>query len=91
MTRDDDAYYRRRLIEEEKAMRLATCRAARDRHEELLAAYRFRLQCAPRQEVFSNTLGFAVADQSADLSRGSPRLKDLSPGDVPMPALTQQF
>jgi hypothetical protein len=39
---DDLRYYRRRLLQEEKAVNEATCPAARDRHEELAAAYQLR-------------------------------------------------
>lgn len=39
---DDQTYYRRRTREEEEAARIATCREARDRHDELASAYRLR-------------------------------------------------
>ena len=42
MDANDRAYFLRRAFQEEEAARLATCREARDRHEELAAAYRFR-------------------------------------------------
>ena len=39
---DDLAYYRSRIAQEEKAVSVATCKAARGRHEELADAYRLR-------------------------------------------------
>lgn len=40
--REDLAYFRRRAIQEEQAMRHAACHAARERHQELADAYHFR-------------------------------------------------
>lgn len=42
MDANDRAYYLRRALQEQEAARTATCRKARDRHEELAAAYRLR-------------------------------------------------
>ena len=42
MDAKDRAYYLRRALQEQDAARIATCPEARDRHEELAAAYRFR-------------------------------------------------
>ena len=39
---DDSDYYHTRAIEEQLAAQLATCDAARHRHEELATAYRFK-------------------------------------------------
>jgi hypothetical protein len=39
---EDADYFARRALEEDAAARRATCRAARERHEELAAMYRFR-------------------------------------------------
>jgi len=39
---DDQTYYLRRVRQEDEAARAATCREARDRHDELASAYRFR-------------------------------------------------
>ena len=41
--RDDDAsYFRRRALQEQLAAQRATCKVARDRHDELAIMYRFR-------------------------------------------------
>jgi hypothetical protein len=42
MKQDDSSYYRQRASEERQAARNATCSAARERHEEMAALYRFR-------------------------------------------------
>ena len=42
MNADDRAYYLRRALQEHEAARMATCPQARERHEELAAAYRLR-------------------------------------------------
>lgn len=42
---NDQAYYLRRALEEQKAACAAVCLEARERHEELAAAY--RLRCRP--------------------------------------------
>jgi len=39
---DDSAYFRRRAVEEQVRAQLSTCAAARERHDELAAMYRFR-------------------------------------------------
>lgn len=44
MSRDDYQYYAMRARQEEKAALIATCDAARERHEELAEAYRFRCE-----------------------------------------------
>ena len=38
----DMEYYRRRLRQEEEAVKSASCEAARQRHQELAEAYRLR-------------------------------------------------
>lgn len=38
----DQVYYRNRVLQEDEAAKKATCTEARDRHEELAAAYRLR-------------------------------------------------
>jgi hypothetical protein len=40
----DQAYYLKRIVQEQEAARRATCPAARERHDELAAAYRLRCQ-----------------------------------------------
>ena len=42
MDANDRAYFLRRALQEQEAARLATCSQARNRHEELAAAYHFR-------------------------------------------------
>jgi hypothetical protein len=42
MHEDDAAYFRRRALQEQLAAQLATCDAARVRHDELATMYRFR-------------------------------------------------
>jgi hypothetical protein len=42
MMKDDANYFRRRALEEQVAAQFATCKVARDRHDELAAMYRFR-------------------------------------------------
>ncbi|HEU5068177.1 MAG TPA: hypothetical protein VFT61_08335 [Sphingomicrobium sp.] len=42
MDQDEEAYCRTRAIQEQVAAQSATCEAARQRHEELAAMYRFR-------------------------------------------------
>ena len=39
---DDADYYRRRALQEQIAAQKATCAAARERHDQLAAMYRFR-------------------------------------------------
>lgn len=46
MTRDDHDYYERRARQEEAAASSATCDVARERHQELADAYRFRCSLA---------------------------------------------
>ena len=42
MKQDDVDYYRTRAVQEQVAAQKASCEAARERHEELAAMYRFR-------------------------------------------------
>lgn len=42
MSLDDQVYFRRRALEEDKAARNASCEEARERHTELAALYRDR-------------------------------------------------
>lgn len=42
----DIEYYRKRLLQEEEAIRSASCEAARQRHQELAEAYRLRTRLA---------------------------------------------
>ena len=42
MDANDKAYYLRRILQEEEAARTASCSVARERHEELAAAYQLR-------------------------------------------------
>ena len=39
---NDSDYYRRRALQEQIAAQKATCEAARERHDQLAAMYRFR-------------------------------------------------
>lgn len=55
MTLADQTYYLRRAFQEDEAARAATCEAARERHLELAAAYRFR--CCQNQEAPSDSRG----------------------------------
>jgi len=51
MPHDDESFYRRRLLQEEEAIRHATTSAGRLRHEELAGAYRFRLKMAVAGDI----------------------------------------
>lgn len=42
MREDDVSYFNKRAIQEQVAAQKATCKAARERHDELAAMYRFR-------------------------------------------------
>ena len=42
MRTDDESYYRARALQEQIASRNATSEAARERHDQLAAMYRFR-------------------------------------------------
>lgn len=42
MREDDFSYFKRRAIQEQIVAQKATCEAARQRHDELAAMYRFR-------------------------------------------------
>lgn len=53
----DREYFLRRVLQEDEAARRAKCEAARQRHEELAAAYRRRL--FPRMEQMVVTLNTA--------------------------------
>ena len=60
MDAKDRAYFLRRVLQEERAARSATCPEARDRHEELAAAYRLRCRLSaeepPSHEVLNQEL-----------------------------------
>ena len=43
MRTDDESYYRARVVEEQIASRNAASEAARERHDQLAAMYRFRV------------------------------------------------
>lgn len=43
MRTDDESYYRARALKERIAARNAACEAARERHDQLAAMYRFRV------------------------------------------------
>lgn len=60
-------YFRRRALQEDECVRLATSRAARDRHLELAMAYRLRC-CAN-----SNALGESGDQDVGGLIVSSPR------------------
>ncbi|HEY6048967.1 MAG TPA: hypothetical protein VIV07_07975 [Sphingomicrobium sp.] len=42
MIEENAVYFRRRALQEQLAAQTATCKVARDRHDELAAMYRFR-------------------------------------------------
>ena len=42
MIEDDANYFKRRALQEQVAAQRATCKVARDRHDELATMYRFR-------------------------------------------------
>ena len=42
MREDDASYFRRRALQEQLAAQKATCKVAKDRHDELATIYRFR-------------------------------------------------
>lgn len=46
---DDASYFRRRALQEQIAAQKATCEAARNRHDQLAAMYRFRAFAASDQ------------------------------------------
>lgn len=72
MNLDEKLYYRRRVFEEEVAIRRATCLAARERHEELASAYRLRLRyAAPPHRFIANTRGFRAGAASDAVTRSS--------------------
>lgn len=47
----DRAYYLRRIVQEQEAAKMAVCREARERHDELAAAYRLRCQIDPSRAL----------------------------------------
>lgn len=49
---DDTGYFRSRALQEQVAAQKATCEAARDRHDQLAAMYRFRALIASSQHQF---------------------------------------
>ena len=51
MSMDDQAYYRKRALQEQAAVRNATCDEARERHAELAAAYDLRSRLLQTIEV----------------------------------------
>lgn len=55
VSQDDQSYFRRRLRDEENAATRAICDAARERHEELAAAYRLRLQFGRLHDLISRS------------------------------------
>ncbi len=52
MSLDDQSYFRRRALEEDKAARNASCNAARLRHTELAALYRGRCSSPTIRRAF---------------------------------------
>lgn len=88
MNLDEKLYYRRRVFEEEVAIRRATCLAARERHEELASAYRLRLRYADAPHHFvANTLGFTAGPASDEIMR-SPGTSDTPAPELVMPVVT---
>jgi hypothetical protein len=69
--RDDLGYFHARAIEEQAAAQRATCAAARSRHEEMAAMYRFKEMFATRggeaertDHLTTQEFRSGVADQS---------------------------
>ena len=50
---DEADYYRRRALQEQIAAQKATCAAARERHDQLAAMYRFRALMGSDEPVFA--------------------------------------
>ena len=65
---DNQAYYRMRALQERAAVRNATCEAARDRHDELAAAYDMRSRLLQIMQV-----RHAVQPVSEPVSGGATR------------------
>jgi hypothetical protein len=68
MSLNDRTFYVRRAVQEERAARMASCEAARERHAELAAAYRrlCRADAGAREQEEpaggDATRGFVVLD-----------------------------
>ena len=61
----DQAYYLKRIVQEQEAAANAASAVARERHEELAAAYRYRCRADPGPVVASESMqsgevGFAA-------------------------------
>ena len=85
MTLDDISYFARRAREEDQAAKQATCAVARERHEEMEDAYRFRCmlarqltspQAALSQSLFDhpNSRRNATAEPSTAVLETSPAI-----------------
>ena len=57
MSLDDQSYFRRRALEEDKAARNASCDAARIRHTELAALYCVRCSSPTIRRAFQPMVG----------------------------------
>lgn len=57
MNLDDQSYFRRRALEEDKAARNASCDIARVRHTELAALYRGRCSSPTIRRAFQPIIG----------------------------------
>lgn len=66
MGNDDLRYFRRRALEEQLAAQQAACEAARHRHDELAAMYRFRVSMLSRPtECWAEALEKELAAEAA--------------------------
>jgi hypothetical protein len=90
MNHDEELYYRRRLFEEETAIRRATCLAARDRHEELASAYRLRLRYAGAPHPFIASTRGLTAEPAQDDNTRSSGINDTRALQMPMPLATEK-
>lgn len=89
MTRDDYDYYTMRACQEDQSASIAACDEARERHQELANAYRFR--CALfRQQGASERFG-AMADYDGrtrqPIMRSSTAVLAPRPATAPAPIL----
>ena len=88
MNLDEELYYRRRLFEEEAAIRRSTCLAARERHEELASAYRLRLRYADAPHHFIASIRGFTAEPASDDNRHSSGISDTRAPQMSKPVLT---
>lgn len=60
MDANDRAYYLKRILQEEEAARNAGCKVARERHEELAAAYQLRCRIEALAPAIRNEIHVAA-------------------------------